>query len=132
MYGGDGNDEFYLGYDTYPYGSFSSVKIGGTVRGGSGQNYIEGGAGNDTIWMDEGSDTFVIFSDGGQDTINAAGADDHFVLNGVDGFQSISDVSSNLFEEAGKTELRFDGSDHKAIFYGLTASQVLALDWAFV
>lgn len=132
MFGGEGDDEFYLGYGNYAAGPFSHVKVGGTVRGGSGQNYIEGGAGNDTIWMDEGSDTFIYSSGGGHDQIYMAGPDDHLILDGVAGFSSISDIAANLFEDASRTELRFDGFEQKIGFMNMTANQVLALDWAFV
>lgn len=131
MFGDDGDDEFYLGYGNYAAGPFSHVKVGGTVRGGSGQNYIEGGAGNDTIWMDEGSDTFIYSAGGGHDQIYVAGSDDHLVLDGIAGFSSIADIAANLFEDASRTELRFDGFDQKIGFMNMTASQVLGLDWAF-
>lgn len=134
MYGDGGDDEFYLGYgEYYPgAGSHATVKIGGTVRGGAGQNHIEGGAGNDTIWMDEGSDTFVFSGLGGDDTIIGAGADDTFVLDGISSVQSLFDVQANLYELADRTELRFDSSIGKIAFTGMTAGQVLALDWSFV
>ncbi len=133
MYGGEGDDEFYLGYGGYyAYaGSYVTTKVGGTVYGGTGQNYIEGGEGNDTVWMDEGSDTFIYSTGGGHDKIYMAGSDDHLVLDGIAGFSSISDIAANLFEDASRTELRFDGFDQKIGFMNMTASQVLALDWAF-
>lgn len=119
MYGGADDDEFYL------------ATGGAEVWGGTGSNHIEGGAGNDTIHMNEGADTFVRFANGGLDLIYGANADDRFVLGGIDGFASLSDVASHLVAGGSRTELIFDGNNQKIAFIGLTVSQVLALDWTF-
>lgn len=134
MYGEEGDDEFFLGYGEYysGAGSYVTIKVGGTVYGGSGSNTIHGGLGNDSIHMFDGSDTFIYAAGGGHDMIYGAGADDHFVLDGVLGMQSLSDISANLFQDSDRTELRFAGNTQKIGFIGLTADQVLGLDWSFV
>jgi Ca2+-binding RTX toxin-like protein len=134
MHGEDGDDEFFLGYGEYApgAGSYVTVKVGGSVNGGSGTNTIHGGLGDDTVTMDLGSDTFIYKSNGGRDRLIGIGADDKVVLDGVAGMASLADVQANLVMDGSTAELRFDGNNQKIVFAGLSIGQVLALDWDFV
>lgn len=151
MHGGDGNDEFFLDLDYYLHswaGSIVGTRIwaGGNVNGGSGNNIVHGGSGDDTVNMLEGANTFIINTVSRKDTIMNAGADDVIRLDGTLAFASLSDVAERLTQVNTHVMLDFGYMDDHEDVYGenaprtylgaiefknMTIDQVMALNWEF-
>lgn len=149
MYGGEGDDEFFL---TWAYHAWAGTigngtPVGATVTGGTGANTIHGSGGNDIVYMGEGSDTFIFTMGGRDDTIYNVGGDDTIRLKDLAPFKSVEDFDGYLYQVGSNVELRMgytnDYPEHyqynssstgvlgKITFMGMTISQVSALDWEF-
>ena len=83
MNGDDGDDTFYLGYGVYSpgAGSYATVRIGGTVDGGAGNNVIHLGEGNDIVRAAGGANAIHVSEINGDDRIIGFGSDDTIVFS---------------------------------------------------
>jgi hypothetical protein len=98
--GGEGNDALFgwADNDTLDGGTGND-----TLNGGTGNDSLDGGTGNDILLGGEGSDTLI--GGAGSDTLSGGAGSDTFVINSLDGSDTITDFSSGDVLQIDKASL---------------------------
>ena len=102
LVGGGGNDSISLDETNgaLPDADFFGGSGNDTLIGGSGDDFFDGGPGNDTVLMGAGDDTFGWNPGDGSDLVDGQGGRDTMVFNG-------SDVAENIDVSANGSRVRF-------------------------
>jgi len=120
MNGGDGDDVFYLEYGEYSIdmGGFTTTKLGGSVDGGSGNNTIYMGRGRDTLRAEEGSNTLIVSERGEDDKIYGFGTDDKIIFSQIDFLRDIEDLERMATQVGNNVLIDFGYSSDYPELYG--------------